>query len=244
MCGRFTLTPTAQSLIDDFFGLDEDASQLAFSFLPAAGRFNIAPTQGVAAVRQRGDARRLDLLRWGLVLPWSKGPKDGPLLINARADTVAEKPSFKGALRERRCLIPADGFFEWAPPPAGAPKTSPKQPWWFRMQDEGLFALAGLWEEWHPPEGPPIASFTLITTEANDVVAPVHDRMPVIVPPEAHTFWLDPSNRDVSAVLPLLRPFPAERMKRTPVSTRLNSAREDDPSLVEPVTVTEQRSLF
>jgi putative SOS response-associated peptidase YedK len=244
MCGRFTLTPAAQALIGILFDLDEAYFARAAEFLPKDGRHNIAPTQDVVAVRVVGGERRLDFLRWGLLVPWGKGPKDGPLLINARADTVAEKPSFKGALAQRRCLIPTDGFFEWAPPPHGAPKTAPKQPWWFRMRDESPFALAGLWEEWTPPDGPPVASFTLITTEANDVVAPVHDRMPVIVPQPAYAAWLDPTSRDVALVLPLLRPYPAEAMKRSAVSTRLNSARQDDPSLVEPVVVTEQRSLF
>lgn len=244
MCGRFTLTPAAQALIGVLFELDQAYFAKALEFLPEDGRHNIAPTQDVVVVRQLGGQRRLDPLRWGLLVPWGKGPKDGPLLINARADTVAEKPSFKGALARQRCLIPADGFFEWAPPPAGAPKTAPKQPWWFRMRDEAPFALAGLWEEWTPPEGPAVASFTLITTEANDVVAPVHDRMPVILPKQAWDRWLDPAHRDVAAVLPLLRPYPAAAMKRTAVSTRLNSARADDPSLVEPVQVTEQRSLF
>lgn len=240
MCGRFSSTHLIEELLRELLGEKVDLGSEGYADFRRP-RYNIAPTQDVAAVRVLGGERRLDMLRWGLIVPWSKGPKDGPLLINARADTVAEKPSFRGALAARRCLIPADGFFEWAPPPHGAPKTAPKQPWWFRMRDEAPFALAGLWEEWTPPEGPPIASFTLITTEANDVVAPVHDRMPVIVPKQAHEAWLDPGNRNVLA---LLRPYPAEAMKRTAVGTRLNSAREDDPTLVEPVQVTEQRGLF
>lgn len=236
MCGRFTLTPEAIALLGEVFGVDE--------MPPLLPRWNIAPTQDVAVVRLLDGRRHLDLLRWGLIPPWTQDPKKGPLLINARADTVAEKPSFRQALKLRRCLVPADGFFEWAPPPEGAPKTAKKQPWWFRLKDEGLFALAGLWEVWTPPEGAPVASFTLITTEANEVVARVHDRMPVILPREAWSRWLDPTVREARDVLELLRPYPAALMSARPVSQRLNSAREDDPSLLAPEGVVEQPRLF
>lgn len=236
MCGRFTLTPQAIALLGEVFGVEETA--------PLLPRWNIAPTQDVGVVRLLDGRRHLDLLRWGLLPPWTKDPKKGPLLINARADTVAEKPSFRHALKQRRCLVPADGFFEWAPPPEGAPKTAKKQPYWFRPKDERPIALAGLWETWQPEEGPAVQSFTLITTDANEVVAPVHDRMPVILPPQAWDRWLDPQVRDVAEVVPLLRPYPAELMTARPVSQRLNSAREDDASLVEPETVVEQGKLF
>ncbi len=236
MCGRFSLTPSAIALLGEVFGVDD--TQL---LLP---RWNIAPTQDVGVVRSLDGRRHLDLLRWGLIPPWTKDPKQGPLLINARADTVAEKPAFRHALKLRRCLVPADGFYEWAPPTEGAPKTAKKQPWWFRMKDERPFALAGLWELWTPPEGKPVASFTLITTDANDVVARVHDRMPVILPREAWSRWLDPAVQDARDVVGLLRPYPAELMSARPVSQRLNSAREDDPSLVEPEGVVEQPRLF
>ena len=236
MCGRFTLTPSAIALLGDVFGLDEP--------LPLLPRWNIAPTQDVGVVRLLEGRRHLDLLRWGLIPAWTQDPKKGPLLINARADTVAEKPAFRGALKLRRCLVPADGFFEWAPPPAGAPKTAKKQPWWFRLEDEAPFALAGLWETWTPPDGAPVSSFTLITTDANEVVAPVHDRMPVILPREAYARWLDPSVREAKDLVGLLRPYPAALMSARPVSQRLNSAREDDPSLVESTSVVEQPRLF
>ena len=236
MCGRFTLTPEAIAVLADVFGVAPEA--------PLPPRWNIAPTQDVGVIRLLDGKRHLDLLRWGLLPPWTKDPKKGPLLINARADTVAEKPSFRHALRLRRCLVPADGFFEWAPPPEGAPKTAKKQPYWFRMKDARPFALAGLWESWQPDEGPAVQSFTLITTEANGVVEPVHDRMPVILPPAAWDRWLDPRVREVADVLPLLRPYPAGEMKAQAVSQRLNSAREDDASLVAPETVVEQGKLF
>lgn len=236
MCGRFTLTPEAIALLGEVFGVDDAP--------PLLPRWNIAPTQDVGVIRLLDGRRRLDLLRWGLIPPWTKDPKKGPLLINARADTVAEKPAFRHALKLRRALVPADGFFEWAPPPEGAPKTAKKQPWWFRMKDEAPFALAALWETWTPPEGPEVQSFTLITTEANAVVDRVHDRMPVILPRETWSHWLDPKVREAKDVVALLRPYPAELMSARAVSQRLNSAREDDPSLVEPEGVVEQPRLF
>jgi putative SOS response-associated peptidase YedK len=235
VCGRFSLTPGAIPLLADTFEVEGVA-------LP--GRWNIAPTQPVAIVRVDGGRRELVQARWGLLPAWLKDAARAPLLINARADTVAEKPSFREALRHRRCLVPADGFYEWAPPPAGASKAAPKQPYWFRLAEGGPFALAGLWEAWTPLGGSPTLSFTLITTEANACVAPVHDRMPVILPREAHATWLDPTLHDPAALLPLLQPYPAERMSRTPVSTRLNAAREDDPSLVEPAAPVVQPRLF
>ncbi|MEB3327889.1 MAG: SOS response-associated peptidase [Candidatus Sericytochromatia bacterium] len=235
MCGRFSLTPGAIPLLADAFGVEAAA-------LP--GRWNIAPTQPVAIVRVTDGRRELVQARWGLLPAWLADAARAPLLINARADTVSQKPAFRDALRRRRCLVPADGFFEWAPPPAGASRAAPKQPHWFRLAEGGPLALAGLWEGWTPPGGRPALSVTLITTEANACVAPVHDRMPVILPREAYATWLDPSLDDPAAVLPLLRPYPAEWMTRTPVSTRLNAAREDDPSLVEPASPVVQPRLF
>jgi putative SOS response-associated peptidase YedK len=170
-------------------------------------------------------------MRWGLLPAWM-ADRPGTPLINARAETVAEKPAFKSALRHRRCLVPADGFFEWAPVQEGAPKGARKQPYWFRRADHGLFAMAGLWE---PPNArAPHGSYTLVTTAPNATVAPVHDRMPVILPPEAYAVWLDSEVMDPAALVPLLRPFGAA-MTSEPVSTRLNATRgENDPTLLQP----------
>src|SRR5262249_41276153 len=150
--------------------------------------------------------------RWGLIPSWAKDKKIGARLINARAETVAEKPAFRSAFKHRRCLIPADGFFEWKN------EGGRKQPYYITLQDGGLFALAGLWEEWHSGAGEVMPSCTIITTEANEVVRPLHERMPVILEVTGYADWLDPTAKSKEALLSLLRPFPAERMRAYPVS--------------------------
>lgn len=216
MCGRFTLTVAE---LEAYFG--------PFEGTPMPPRYNIAPTQEVAVIRQLEGKRLLAPMRWGLIPAWAKAAKGGPSLINARADTVAEKPAFRSAFKLRRCLVPADGFFEWRT------EGKKKVPVYFKMRDGRPFAFAGLWEHWHGAEGD-INSFTLITTEPNSVVAPVHDRMPVILPPDQYDRWLDPELRDPAALQPLLRPYPGEAMMGYPVSTRVNKPIDDDPSLLEP----------
>jgi putative SOS response-associated peptidase YedK len=194
---------------------------------PLAQRFNISPTQQVATVRPAGQGRELALLRWGLVPSWADDLSIGYKLINARAETVADKPSFRLALRSRRCLVLADGFFEWAK--AGGKK----QPYYFRLREGKPFAFAGLWERW-TKGGEPVESCTIVTTGANELVRPVHERMPVILPPESYGAWLDPEVQDRERLLPLLRPYPTEGMVAGPVSTRVNSPRNDDPGCIEP----------
>lgn len=198
---------------------------------PLAPRFNIAPTQPIAAVRASAEGRRLTMLRWGLIPAWIKDARQAPMLVNARADTLMEKPSFRAAFQSRRCLVPADGFFEWKA------VSGKKQPMYFTMKDERPFALAGLWECWEGAGGARIESCALLTTEPNSVVADVHDRMPVIVPAEAHALWLDPTVSDPQRLLPLLGPFPAEAMQVHPVSSRVNSAACDDPACIERVVL-------
>src|SRR4051794_17675419 len=210
MCGRYTLLASPEALREQF-GLVE---------VPVlAPRYNVAPTQKVAAVRRTAGAegRELALLRWGLIPPWADDPAIGNRLLNARAETVADKPSFRSALRCRRCLVLADGFFEWQT------SRGKKQPYYFRLRDGRPFALAGLWERWARGEHGTVESCTLVTTEANDLVRPLHERMPVILPPDAYEVWLDPAVEHPERLRPLLRPCRADEMTAYPVSVRVNS---------------------
>ncbi len=230
MCGRYSLTTPAEAM-RRLFGFVGPLPNL-----PA--RYNIAPTQLVPAVRPAhggSGERELVSLRWGLVPFWAKDPAIGAKLINARAEGLAEKPSFRAAFRARRCLVPADGFYEWQATAHG------KQP--YRIVLKGgasaappLFAFAGLWERWDKaPGGPPVKSCTIVTTEANALLRPIHGRMPVILAPEAYARWLDPATAAKDA-LALLGPYPAEAMMVYPVSARVNSARFDEPLCIEPAS--------
>lgn len=222
MCGRFTLTAAPDAI----------AVALGLSSTPSLHpRYNIAPTQAAAIVRAAADGatRRLDLAQWGLIPSWAKEPGIGVRLINARAETIAEKPAFRRALRERRCLVPADGFIEWVP------QGNLKQPYWVTLQNRAVFAFAGLWESWKPaPDSAPVESFTIITTDANEAVGKIHTRMPVMLPPEAHRDWLDPHSRDPAAVLGWLTPCAWAELSLQPVSRRINNARNDDQECLEP----------
>src|SRR5438034_5135530 len=221
MCGRFTL----EKSIGDLASLFQ---------LPAVteltDRYNIAPTQPIAVIRaaSEGDGRELAMVRWGLIPGWSKEPGSMPLLINARAETAATKPAFRAALRRRRCLVPADGFYEWQR------QGGQKQPFHMRRRDGQPFALAGLWERWEGPDGC-IDSCALLTTASNALMRPIHDRMPVILDPQSFDLWLDPRMQDVERVQSLLRPYPAEAMIAYPVSPMVNNARNDNPQCVLPL---------
>lgn len=222
MCGRFTLTAKPQA-VADAFGLDEAPAELA-------PRWNIAPSQAVAAIANAAP-RRLAWFRWGLVPSWAKDPAIGHRMINARAETAADKPSFRAAFRRRRCLVVADGFFEWRRD--GRLKT----PMHIRMRSHEPFAFAGLWEVWQPPgppDTPPLRTCTILTTAPNDLVAPIHDRMPVILPRAAWDLWLDPDDPGRDALEPLLRPCPAAGMEAYPVSTLVNSPANDRPECIAP----------
>lgn len=224
MCGRFLLSDP-ETVIRELFGVD-----------PPPGlrpRYNIAPSQEVPILRRTGPGRgpEIALLRWGLVPSWAKDPSIGNRLINARAETAAAKPSFRSALRRRRCLVPADGFYEWQR------VNGRKQPWLIRRRGGGGFALGGLWETWQGPSGP-LETFTILTTRPNEVVAPLHDRMPVIVPPEAFQLWLDPGAQDPQALTALLGPAPAGELEAYPVSTLVNSPANDDPRCMEALSGT------
>jgi putative SOS response-associated peptidase YedK len=185
----------------------------------------------VATVRAApaGSGREVALLRWGLIPSWSKDPAIGNRLINARAETVREKPSFRNAFRRHRCLIPASGFYEWQRQERG------KQPYFVRMRNERVFAFAGLWDRWESPDEGAIETCTILTISANAVLAPIHDRMPVIVPTMEYDRWLDPSLKDPDSLAPLLVPFPPEEMLAFPVSPRVNTPSTDDEGCIAPL---------
>ena len=229
MCGRFTQRMTWREL--------HERMGLLGTPLNLRPRFNVAPSQDVAAVRANDDGHTLAMMRWGLIPAWARDPAIGHRLINARSETASEKPSFRSAYRRRHCLIPADGFYEWKR------EGKTRQPWLFGLSDAAPFAFAGLWERWTVPAGTALTgslaerspgdtveTFTILTTAANETVAPVHGRMPVILPPEACGPWL--AGEDV----PLI-PYPADAMTAHPVSTHVNRPANDDPRCVEPIAL-------
>lgn len=225
MCGRF-LNRTPASETARIFG--------ATNPLPNYGpRYNIAPTQEAPVVRYLADAkmRSLDNLRWGLVPFWAKDIKIGYSLINAMAETVAEKPAYREAFKSRRCIVPADGFYEWQ-------KLGPKekQPYCIGMTDESPFGFAGLWERWHDKAGGnDLLSFTIITTTPNAVCAPIHNRMPAIVDPTCYGQWLGDEKADRDALLAMLKPYPASRMKAYKVGQAVGNVTNIDASVAEPI---------
>ena len=239
MCGRYTLK-TANPRLQELFGL-QDLPQLV-------PRFNIAPTQSamtIRAVAAATDLREAIMMRWGLIPLWAKDMAIGNRMINARAETVAEKPAFRQAFSKRRCLIPADGFYEWQKLENGR-----KQPWWIRMTDEEPFAMAGLWESWSSKSETPetktapaddaqsprpkiVQSFTILTINANDDMKSLHDRMPVILPIETWNAWLNPA-ADKSLLQTMLKPFENGRLIRSAVSTLVNRPTVDSPECIAP----------
>jgi putative SOS response-associated peptidase YedK len=229
MCGRFTLrtplTVLAQQFLFELGPLPAD--------IRVVPRFNVAPTQTVATVRRQaaGQKRELAFMHWGLVPGWAKDPKIASTMINARGETVAEKPAFRAAFARRRCLILADGFYEWKK------EGKQKLPHYFQTRDERPFALAGLWECWRGPrpaegaiatENPPLESCTIVTTTANELCSPFHDRMPVILDPADYDLWLDPAVNDAERIKALLAPYPACEMQSRAVNPRVNNVRNDD----------------
>jgi len=222
MCGRFTLFE-ADKILSKEFGVS--------GVPPLSPRYNIAPSQPIAAVRtpHTGAGRELALLRWGLIPSWSKDSAIGNRLINARAETVQEKPSFRNAFRRHRCLIPTNGFYEWQRRERG------KQPYFVRMRDGRVFAFAGLWDRWESSDKDVIETCTILTTAANTVLAPIHGRMPVILPQAEYARWLDPALKDPDSLSPLLVPFPPEGMLAIPVSPRVNAPSTDDEKCIAPL---------
>jgi putative SOS response-associated peptidase YedK len=221
MCARFTLTARPE-LISQLFDLD-----LLLDIHP---RFNVAPTQNILAVRSNEEGNREFVeLRWGLIPSWATDSSIGNKLLNARSETIAEKPSFRSAIRKRRCLIAADGFYEW--------KTEhrQKQPYFIHFPNRTPFAFAGVWERWHADDGKPVETCSILTTEANERLKPLHDRMPVILSKKDYPLWLDTHITDAAEVQPLLQALPADALELYTVTPKVNNARFDEPEFVEPL---------
>ena len=219
MCGRFTIGEIKELL--PRFSIEAPVADMP------RPRFNIAPGQDVPIII-KGSPNRLAMMRWGLIPFWSKDPKIGSKLINARAEGVAERPAFRASLKDRRCLVPTTGFYEWRGTGPG------KTPYLARRKDDRLFAMAGLYDRWRSPSGEEVTSFTIITTAANELMAKVHDRMPVILSRGDEDLWLSPGPLPGEELERLFRPFPAERMEAYPVSKLVNDASNDSPELIRP----------
>jgi putative SOS response-associated peptidase YedK len=222
MCGRFTLTADPAQLQDALPGVSIPQG--------ISARFNIAPTQPVAVVPNNGE-NKLDFFVWGLIPSWAKDPEIGNRMINARAETLAEKPSFRTAFRRRRCLIPADGFYEWKQADGKG-----KIPMYIHLKSGKPFAFAGLWDIWNSTDGSTIYSCTIITGQPNSLVETIHNRMPVILRPEFYSKWLDPAEQRPEDLTPMFAPYPASEMEAYPVSKLVNSPQNDLPELVRPLT--------
>jgi putative SOS response-associated peptidase YedK len=235
MCGRFAFYSAHEAIVR-LFQLKDDAPEVE-------PHYNIAPTQYIATIRvNREGERKLSMLYWGLVPSWAKERSIGARMINARAETLRDKPAFRSAFERRRCLVLADGYYEWQR--SGAIK----QPWFIRLANGEPFAMAGLWDAWRDPaDGELLRSCSIVTTTPAQSIAHLHDRMPVILPPSAHAAWLDPANEDRAGLDAMLAPIPSAELAAHPVSPRVNSARVDDAALVEPTLAERepgQTSLF
>lgn len=219
MCGRYTLSSRRLATLEQ---------RLGQSLPEVQPRYNIAPSQLVPAVRQMDGQYQFAMLKWGLLPAWAKDPKLGYSTINARAETVDTKPAFRKAFGRRRCLIPADGFYEWAE------VAGHKQPYYIQLKEHDVFAFAGLWEHWQAPSGEAIESCSIIVTDANQIIRPIHERMPAILPPGVYTQWLALDTRP-EALKQLLRPYDPEAMVLYPVGLNVNSPRNDGPELIAPI---------
>lgn len=220
MCGRFVLTADGK-IIQQQFDLDTAPVE-------TIARYNIAPSQPVLAI-PNDDPKNTTFFRWGLIPSWAKDPKIGYKMINARSETAHEKPSFRAAFKRRRCLIPTNGFYEWSK------RGSSKTPMFIHMEDQDLFALAGLWETWQGPDGGEIRTCTILTTEPNEVVRPLHNRMPVILHAEDYKLWLEPGEVPAPELMPLMRPYEPDHMSAYEVSKVVNSPLNDTPECIAPV---------
>ncbi|MFC5404468.1 SOS response-associated peptidase [Cohnella soli] len=226
MCGRFTIEMTLEELLLRYSCMSTDD-------LYHSPKYNVAPTQMVSAVINDGNANRLGALRWGLVPSWAQDDKSGSKMINARAETILEKPSFKQLIRRKRAIVPADGFYEWKK------NGNAKQPMRITLKDGAVFSMAALYDSWLSPDGSKLHTCTIITTTPNGLVADIHDRMPVILHPENEAEWLARSNVDVTRLTKMLVPYEAEKMRAYPVSQLVGNVKNDSPELIE-----EQMVLF
>lgn len=234
MCGRF-VSATSPGEIADYFSAASVGETLT------EPNYNVAPTVQVPVVAERSDGRRLDLMRWGLVPFWAKSASIGNKMINARVETVSEKSAFRTAVKRRRCIVPADAFYEWTSVVDPAAKKPRKQPWCIQRNDGAPFAFGGLFEYWKDPDGDgtKIVSCTILTRAATDVMLPIHDRMPVMIPPTHWDDWLDSSNEDAATLLAAIEPPPDELLSIFAVSTAVNNSRSSGAALmdrVEPMT--------
>ncbi len=225
MCGRYRLSRRKQVLAEHF-----GADYVDGEWEP---RYNVAPTQQVPVVRQdaKDPVRHISPMRWGLIPFWATDASVGAQMINARSETVAVKAAFREPIEKRRCLVPADSFYEWQR--AG----KRKQPFCFEVGDAELFAFAGLWDRWRAPDGSLVESCTILTTTPNQLLADIHDRMPVILAPDDYDLWLDPGMRDAATAVDMLKPYDAALMRRHPISARVNSVANDDPECATPVAL-------
>lgn len=229
MCGRYTLTADAESI------------QLAFDLDDVSGweqpRYNIAPSQMVPVITNR-NPKALTFVKWGLVPSWAKDPAIGNRMINARSETVAEKPSFRTAFKRRRCLIPADGYFEWAK------RDGKKVPMYIKRADREVFAFAGLWENWKKPDGSWLSACAILTTEANDAISPIHHRMTVMIEPEDYSLWLSPEELRPEVWKPMAAGCDSDKLRYFEVSTQINKPVNDNPTVIFPVASPDQQQLI
>ncbi len=224
MCGRFTLTADL-NIIQDAFPFVHMPEGLSSVYQP---RYNIAPTQPVAVIANNGK-NELEFFVWGLIPSWAKDPAIGNRMINARSETLLEKPSFRNAFRRRRCLVLADGFYEWRKDPHG------KTPMYIQLEHGKPFAFAGLWEFWKSPDASELLSCTIITTQPNPFMAPIHNRMPVILPEEAYSLWLESGDSDTRPLVELLKPYQATELRAYEVAPLVNNPKNDLPAAIAPV---------
>lgn len=224
MCGRFALYADYEVILKRF-----DIEQDSFGEEQYQQSYNIAPSQQVAAVVSDGKKNRLGKLQWGLIPPWAKEAKIGYKMINARAETAAEKPSYRNAFKKKRCLVVADAFYEWRKDDAG------KTPMLIKMKSGEPFAFAALWESWKSPEGETVNSCSILTTGPNKVMESIHDRMPVILSKEAEKIWLDPNVQDIAELEKLLKPYDADEMEAYEVSDAVNSPKNNNPELIRKI---------